>query len=789
MTSQFSEKQRLSAIQRLGLLDTPPEERFERLTRIARQYYQVKIALFSIVDEERQWFKSRQGMAIPETAREFAFCDYTIRQDKVLIVEDAQADPRFRRNPYVTGEPHIRFYAGQPVREPGGFKIGSLCIIDDKPRNVSEIELDVLRNLASIIEDELERAFIANDDSEYVEVSQLGRAIHRAQNVFLTSSHERAAFEQMLSDFLGLTGSEFGLIGEVLRRPDNTPFLKICSITNIAWNPQTQGLYQEVERRGMVFENLENLLGKPIETGDVVISDDLSNDPRSGGVPAGHPTIESYMGIPVFSGDQLIGLVGLANRIGGYDARMADEMRPLLHTVGNLIERKQLYQEKRENQKKLEKAANYDALTGLPNRRRLTDLFEQELYEADQRKGSVTVCFIDLDGFKSINDEHGHAVGDAVLKGVSQRLQEAVRGHDLIARLGGDEFVAILRDVEDPRVYNRLLEVIRQPISFQHYVLQLSASMGVAIYPEDNVDADLLLRHADQAMYAAKESGKNRYKLFDVESHLSRKERVRVLEQIESALEENQLELFYQPRLSLQNGRVDGFEALIRWHHPDEGLLSPAHFLEHIEYTEHARALGLFVLNTAVSEIKRFVSQGVPYTLSVNLSPSHFLSDQFQSDIRDILGPCNREVRSRLILEVLETTALDDIDRVLENLSFCRSQGVDIALDDFGTGYSSLNHFRKLDVQEIKIDRSFVSDMLDGDDGMIVEAILKLSHSFKRRVVAEGIEHPAVEARLIELGCESAQGYLYSRPLPLPDALAWAEQFVWGTHHDPAMQS
>lgn len=718
MTSQFSEKQRLSAIQRLGLLDTPPEERFERLTRIARQYYQVKIALFSIVDEERQWFKSRQGMAIPETAREFAFCDYTIRQDKVLIVEDAQADPRFRRNPYVTGEPHIRFYAGQPVREPGGFKIGSLCIIDDKPRNVSEIELDVLRNLASIIEDELERAFIANDDSEYIEVSQLGRAIHRAQNVFLTSSHERAAFEQMLSDFLGLTGSEFGLIGEVLRRPDNTPFLKICSITNIAWNPQTQGLYQEVERRGMVFENLENLLGKPIQTGDVVISDDLSNDPRSGGVPAGHPTIESYMGIPVFSGDQLIGLVGLANRIGGYDARMADEMRPLLHTVGNLIERKLLYQEKRENQKKLEKAANYDALTGLPNRRRLTDLFEQELYEADQRKGSVTVCFIDLDGFKSINDEHGHAVGDAVLKGVSQRLKEAVRGHDLIARLGGDEFVAILRDVEDPRVYNRLLEVIRQPISFQHYVLQLSASMGVAIYPEDNVDADLLLRHADQAMYAAKESGKNRYKLFDVESQLE-----------------------------------------------------------------------LFVLNTAVSEIKRFVSQGVPYTLSVNLSPSHFLSDQFQSDIREILGPCNREVRSRLILEVLETTALDDIDRVLENLSFCRSQGVDIALDDFGTGYSSLNHFRKLDVQEIKIDRSFVSDMLDGDDGMIVEAILKLSHSFKRRVVAEGIEHPAVEARLIELGCESAQGYLYSRPLPLPDALAWAEQFVWGTHHDPAMQS
>ncbi|KAA1174165.1 EAL domain-containing protein [Marinobacter salinexigens] len=783
MVSRSTEKLRLAAVERLGLLDTPPEERFERLTRIARQYYQVKSALFTILDEERQWFKSRQGIDFQETCRSQAFCDYAIRQDKVFVVEDATEDPRFRNNPLVTGDPHIRFYAGQPIREPSGFKIGNLCIIDDKPRKIEEVDLDILRTLGTIIEDELERAAHSEDAAEYFHLSHLNRSIQRAQNIFLTSDNERAAFEQLLSDLLALTGSEFGLIGEILHKPAGEPYLKVGAITNIAWNPETQALYQSVERRGMVFDNPDNLLGTAIQSDDVVISDDLINDSRSGGAPPGHPKINCFMAIPVFSADRKIGLVGLANRAGGYRKVMAEELAPLLQTVGNLIERKQLYQEKREHQKRLEQAANYDSLTGLPNRRRLTELFEQELYEADQRQGTVTVCFIDLDGFKEINDEHGHAVGDAVLKSIAQRLESAVRSHDLVARLGGDEFVAILRDVDDPRVYGRLLEVVRHPISYQHFVLQLSGSMGVAVYPDHDADADLLLRHADQAMYAAKESGKNRYKVFDVESHLNRKERVRVLEQIESALAHNQLELFYQPRINLQQRQVEGFEALIRWRHPEEGLLSPAHFLVHIEYTEHARRLGLFVLNTAIREIKRFVCNGLPFRVSVNLSPSHFLSDQFRSDMREILGPCNNEVRSRLILEVLETTALDDIDMVVENLAFCRQQGVEIALDDFGTGYSSLNHFRKLDVQEIKIDRSFVSDMLDGEDGMIVEAILNLSHSFRRRTVAEGIEDPEVEARLIELGCGSAQGYLYSKPVPLADALAWAEQFTWGHHH------
>lgn len=769
------EKRRLAALNRLGILDTPPEERFDRMIRIARAHYRVKSASFSIIDEERQWFKSREGLDQSETPRSVAFCDYAIRQDKAMIVEDALLDPRFRDNPLVTGKPYIRFYAGIPVREPSGFKIGSLCIIDDKPHQLHEVDLDVLRCLASIIEDELERSFLSVS-SDYIEVSHINRAIQRAQNVFLTNENERAAFEVLLSDLLALTGSQFGFIGEVHHRDDDTPYLKVRAITNIAWNPETQALYQEVERRGMVFDRLDNLLGSAMVSGDVVVSNAVGEDPRRGGLPKGHPPIQSYIGMPVYTGDEMIGLVGLANRYDGYQAGLAEELSPLLQTVGTLIERRRLYNEKLEHQKHLERAANFDALTGLPNRRHMTELFEQELVEAHQRGGTVSVCFIDLDGFKAINDTHGHAVGDSVLRSVASRLTSIVREHDVVGRLGGDEFVAILRDVKDERVYARILESLRKPISYRHFVLQFSGSMGVTVYPEDDAGADLLIRHADQAMYAAKEAGKNAYVMFDMGVHQNRKERVRVIEQVGRALREQQFVLHYQPRMNLASRRVEGFEALIRWQHPEDGLLGPHHFLDHLEYTEFARAVGLWVIAEGVQRLQAFEAAGLPYTVSVNLSPSHFLSAGFVSDLKGALAPLSFELRSRLILEVLETTALDDLENAIHTVLACQKLGVEVALDDFGVGYSSLDYFRRIPVQEIKIDRSFVSDMLEDHDGeMVVNAIVGLSRSFNRRVVAEGIESGPVADRLLSLGCSIGQGFHYARPMPLEDALAWAE--------------
>jgi len=514
MSGLSHEQRRMSALRRMRLLDTLPDQRFDRLTLIAQRFYQVETVLVTLVDEHRQWFKSNRGLELTETPRSIAFCDYAIRQESPLIVEDARTDIRFRDNPLVTGEPHIRFYAGIQVREPTGFIVGMLCLIDSKPRRIIDIELDVLRSLASLIEDEFERAYLV-DDNRYVKASQLGRSIQRAQNVFLTNTSEYAAFELMLNDLLTLTASQFGFVGEVMYKPTSEPYLKVGAITNLAWNPETQALFQQAEHGGMTFERTDTLLARPMVTGEVIVSTDIMTDVRGQGLPEGHPPINTYIGIPIHSGDRLIGLVGLANRKDGYSEKLATELEPLLQTVGTLIERKWLHQEKRDHQRHLEQAANFDALTGLPNRRRLIELFEKELHEANLRKGVVSVCFIDLDGFKEINDAHGHWVGDAVLKNIAVTLQDILRADDVLARLGGDEFVAILRGVDNPQVYQRLLDAIGKPIVFQNLVLQLSGSMGVAFYPDDASDPDLLLRHADQAMYAAKKAGRNCYRYFD----------------------------------------------------------------------------------------------------------------------------------------------------------------------------------------------------------------------------------------------------------------------------------
>jgi diguanylate cyclase (GGDEF)-like protein len=437
-----------------------------------------------------------------------------------------------------------------------------------------------------------------------------------------------------------------------------------------------------------------------------------------------------------------------------------------------------LHQEKSVHKRNLEQAAIYDTLTGLPNRRRLTELFEREVIEADRRHGIVSVCFIDLDGFKDINDRLGHSAGDLVLKVVAERLQGSLREHDAIARLGGDEFVAILRDVENESVYERMLEAIRQPISVINQVFELSASMGITVYPDDRVDIDLLLRHADQAMYAAKESGKNQFRHFDLDSHVLRKERDRVLEQTPGAIEEHQYELYLQPKVNLSSQSVEGFEALIRWNHPRDGLLAPGAFLPHLEYTEYAADVGRFVIEEAIAMLDQWSREGLPYSLSINLSPSHFLSDHFMADLKSALTGRDSALKSRLILEILETTTLDNTEKVIANLAECQALGVQISLDDFGTGYSSLDYFRRLDVDEIKVDRSFVSDMLENpDDELIVGAIIGLSHNFGRRIVAEGIETREVQDRLIAMGCEVGQGFYYTRPIPHKQALEWAATF------------
>ncbi len=775
MTPEAQEQRRLAALHRLGILDSAAERRFDRLVEIAGRFYKTPIALFSLLDENRQWFKARRGLEVTETPRCMAFCDHTVHQDGILLVEDASRDPRFCANPLVTGAPHIRFYAGVPVREPTGMKVGSLCIIDPQPRQIPLQELDVLRHLVDMLEDELERTSEEAQSRAAVPITRLNRAIHRAQNTFHAQAYQDAAFDLMLADLLELTGSERGFIGEVLLDRRNRRYLKIGATTETIRRAAGK---DATDANGETLEEFDTLIALALASDDMVIRNG-TDDTGSPDSPDGQATgVWPQLGIPIFSGSNRVGLVGLTAQRKAYTTEAAHHLDPLLQTVGQLIEHKRLYQEKLDHQRGLEQAANYDALTGLPNRRRLTELFDDELKQAELRNGTLSICFIDLDGFKEINDAHGHSVGDKVLSAVSSRLKNALREHDIVARLGGDEFVAIIRDVEENTVYERILGAIRQPIRLQNQVLTLGGSMGVTVYPQDKAAPDLLLRHADQAMYAAKDAGKNRYQMFDFETNQYRAERVKILENISLALQEGQLELYLQPKITLNARRVDGFEALIRWNHPDEGLLSPISFLPQLERTEYAATVGRFVIAEAVQKLQRWARAGLPYTLSINLSPTHFLGSTFVQDLRQALQDCDVELRSRLVIELLETTALDDAHKIIETLLECRELGVEVSLDDFGTGYSSLDHFRRLPAQEIKIDRSFVADMLDDpEDEMIVKSIIALSRNFNRRVIAEGIENRETQEKLIAMGCNLGQGFFYSRPLQEAHALAWAQQF------------
>lgn len=438
----------------------------------------------------------------------------------------------------------------------------------------------------------------------------------------------------------------------------------------------------------------------------------------------------------------------------------------------------------KEHQDQLDHIARYDILTNLPNRSLLADRLSQAMLQCSRHKQSLAVVFIDLDGFKKVNDAHGHDVGDELLIALSHRMKEALREGDTLARIGGDEFVAVLVDlvnVEDCEpVLERLLLAASEPVTIDDIVLNVSASIGVTLYPQDNVDADILLRHADQAMYIAKESGKNRYQLFDTAQDDAVKMKRENLEEIRNALDNHQFLLHYQPKVNMKTGTVTGVEALIRWQHPERGLLNPIEFLPGIENKAMSIEVGEWVIDTVLTQISQWQKMGLnlPISTSVNIAAVELQQSIFVDRLATLLET-HPDVDPRYLeLEVLETNALEDILHVSAIMDSCITLGVSFALDDFGTGYSSLTHLRRLPASLIKIDQSFVCDMLtDEDDLAIVEGVIALAKSFKRDVIAEGVETIEHGTALLQLGCELAQGYGIARPMTAADIPTWINEW------------
>jgi len=543
---------------------------------------------------------------------------------------------------------------------------------------------------------------------------------------------------------------------------ENIPTIAVQGYTRdgtiLYWNPASERVYGYSREEAMGANLFDLIIPEPVRE---QIFQEIQDFAENGvGAPAEELLLRRKDGSPisVYSSSVVVRLPGQETIVYCLDV--------------DLTERK-------EHEKQLEHIAHYDALTGVPNRVLLADRLAQALARTKRDKGLMAVCYLDLDGFKPVNDNFGHDAGDKVLIEITRRIKEVIREDDTVARLGGDEFVVLLVGMRVPEEcvgsLDRLLDAIHQPIEIQGKLLSISASIGVSLYPEDDQDTDTLLRHADQAMYVAKQSGKNRYHLFDAANDLRARSHHALLQQIRHGLANNEFELYYQPKVEMRTRRLAGAEALIRWHHPQRGLLPPAEFLRVIENTELEIVLGEWVIASALAQMKQWRGNGADIEVSINISAYHLQSADFVGKLqRSMQSCCEKQCRHCLQIEVLETAALEDIARVSAIIEGCRAFGVGFALDDFGTGYSSLTYLSRLDVDTLKIDQSFVRGMLEEKgDHAIVQGIIALARAFDRGIVAEGVENDAQFQALLQMGCEVVQGYGIARPMPADELIKW----------------
>ncbi|HGA2318971.1 TPA: putative bifunctional diguanylate cyclase/phosphodiesterase [Pseudomonas putida] len=438
--------------------------------------------------------------------------------------------------------------------------------------------------------------------------------------------------------------------------------------------------------------------------------------------------------------------------------------------------------EKRKLLETLQWQAEHDELTGLPNRFLLSKALDQAIVKAKSQSSTVAVGVLDLDGFKQINDRYGHEIGDRLLVAVADRLKHSMRIEDTVARLGGDEFV-LISGVRDPKVLESALQRLLAALSAVYVIdgigINISASIGVTLYPNDNENADTLLRHADQAMYKAKQSGRNCFYLFDVSKDKMIKSAFDSVIRVRQALHDGELCLHYQPKISLSSGAVIGFEALLRWQHPRDGLILPQYFIPLIEQSDLIVEIGEWVIDQALSQIEQWADLGHSWSVSVNIAALHLKKENFVKSLKFLLDSHPNVLPQMLDIEITESVVIEHLSHVTQCLIACQDLGVTFSLDDFGTGYSSLSYLKQLPTQSIKIDKSFIRDILIDKDSLgLTKAIIGLAKSFNREVIAEGVETVEHGVLLMNLGCDVAQGYGIAKPMPVEQVPSWVAKFV-----------
>jgi len=592
-----TETKRLQALCQYQILDTVPEGHFDDLTRLAAYICQTPIAAVGLMDAQRHWFKSKVGFIATEEPRNITFCAHAIQQAELLVIPDTLTDKRFATNPFVIGEAHIRFYAGAPLITLDGVALGTLCVLDHVPRELSCDQLKSLQILADQVMTQLE--------------------LRRNLRVLKRSIAERQKSEAQL--------------------------------------------------RHNVF---------------------------------------------------------------------------------------------------------HDWLTGLPNRAFFMERLKSAIAKAKRYKDYLfAVIFIDLDRFKVVNDSLGHMVGDQLLIGTADRLKACLRPEDTVARLGGDEFVILLNNIKSVSdatdVADRIQVRLTLPFNLSGQEVFTSLSAGIALSTTGYHQPEDLLRDADTAMYHAKCLGKARYKIFDPSMHESAVRLLQLENDLRRAIERQEFQVYYQPIVFLETGRITGFEALIRWRHPTRGLLVPADFISVAEETGAIIPIGYWVLSVACRQLHTWQLEFSTkhLTVSVNLSSKQFSQPDLIEQISCILQESSLDAGS-LKLEITETTIMENAESATAMLLQLRDLGIELYMDDFGTGYSSLSSLHRFPVDVLKIDQSFISSMgISNDKAKIVQVIMMLAQNLGMETIAEGVETAEHMAQLKILQCKRGQGYFFSQPV------------------------
>ena len=693
---------RLAALREYRIVDTPSEPEFDHIVRLTADLFHVPTALVSLVESDRQFFKARVGFEACESSRDVSFCAHALLSENVLVVPDAQDDPRFSDNALVTGAPFIRFYAGAPLRTPSGHHIGSLCIIDTKPRlPLTAHEQDLLTSLARITMDRFEQKRL-----DVLKRASLQMAAATPDAIICSGPDGRVSFWNAAAErMFGFSRSEIM----------NRPLDLVIPPEHRAAHAAGMARVQAGGPRHIAGKTVEiTALRKDGSTFPVELSLALWND--GSGVQAGS-------------------------------------------IMRDLTERKH-------SEERLRILTQFDRLTGLPNRVR----FLERLEEARRSVGQFTVLKIGFDRFKQVNGSLGMAAGDLVLQVAAERVRAAAGSESIVARLGADEFGILLVGHVERSEADRLAELVLSSLARPYHVLgtrcHVRASVGSVLCstPAAFEDADAVLKAALLALQEAKKSGGNRAKVFEVRLGKYADERRRVEEELRQATD-GQFELHYQPQVRLADSKIIGAEALLRWRHPEKGMLSPAAFLTVLETSDIAIDVGRWILRTACQFAAGLARTGTPVRMGVNLFAAQLQDPQLETDVREALADAGLPAHL-LELEITETTMLGVEADIIAPLRRLRASGIKLAFDDYGTGYASLSLLKRYPLTRLKIDKEFVRGLEDGsDDSAIVKAVLAMGKALGLEVIAEGIETEAEAAVLASLECMDAQGYLFGRPM------------------------